>query len=270
MRTSGDTPVRISPPGHDLTVWAETLEAARHLLFAELVQSLQLPPDTPSTLIVVSAHPDDETIGLGRLAYAWATTVGPVVGVLATAGEACLDGVLERPPGIGERRQAEWHDALDQLGVGERYLVGLPDGELAEHESTLVERLHEVAEDHDHPIVLAGTWHEDPHPDHRAVGRAVRDLGRTRDIPILEYPVWITYWSPPASVVSAGQELLVVSHDEAAERARGNALRAYPSQLAPLSRGVTAVVEPAMLSHQRHQLLLRDPGPRRAHLGGPA
>ena len=39
---------------------------------------------------MVSAHPDDETIGLGRLAYAWAQTVGPVVGVLATAGEACV------------------------------------------------------------------------------------------------------------------------------------------------------------------------------------
>jgi len=268
VSTSAGAPVRISPPGHDLTVWGATLAAARHLCFEELVQDLGGPDVVAPTLIVVSAHPDDETIGLGRLAYAWATTVGPVVGVLATAGEACVDGVLERPPDIALRREAEWHDALDRLGIGQRYVLGLPDGELANHEDTLVARLREIAEDPPRPIVLAGTWHEDPHPDHRAVGRAVRDVGRTLASRVLEFPVWMTYWSAPASVVSAGQELLVVSHDEAAERAREDALQAYPSQLAPLSPAVTAVVEPVMLTHQRHQLLLLDPagGPR---LGGP-
>lgn len=253
-------PVPISPPGHDLAVWAAALEAARHLTFPELRDSLPRAKD-PTTLIVLSAHPDDETIGLGRLAYAWGQAVGPVVGVLATAGEACVDGVLERPPGIADRRVAEWRDALDRLGFGDRHVLGLPDGALGEHGDTLVDRLRAVAEAARRPIVLAGTWHADPHPDHRAVGRAVRDVGLALDVPVLEFPVWMTYWSAPASVAAAGQELVIVGHDQDAERARDDALSAYPSQFAPLTPAVTAVVEPAMLNHQRHQLLLMDREP---------
>ena len=251
---------RVSPPGHDLAVWAATLQAARHLPFEGLVSRL-VGAQEQTTLIVVSAHPDDETLGLGRLVYAWAQTVGPVVGVLATAGEACVDGILDRPPDIAARRVAEWHAALDRLGVGDRHRLGLPDGGLADHDDTLVDELRRIAGMVSGPIVLAGTWHADPHPDHRAVGRAVRAVAGTLDVPVLEFPVWMTYWSAPASVASAGQELLLVGHDAAAERAREEALQAYPSQLEPLSPEVTAVVEPAMLSHLRHQLLLTEAEP---------
>ena len=44
-------------------------------------------------LVVVAAHPDDETIGAGRLVAAWSRSLGPVTAVLATAGERCVDQV---------------------------------------------------------------------------------------------------------------------------------------------------------------------------------
>ena len=252
-------PLVVTPGGHDLSVWASTLSGARHVSFDVLAAVLS--PSRPSTLIVAGAHPDDETLGLGRLAYAWAEQIGPVTGVLASAGEACVDHVGLRPDGIADRRIEEWHAAVSRLGFTDRHVLGLPDGRVAEHEDALVERLTELttAAEATGPVVLAAPWRSDPHPDHRAVGRAAARVAAARSLTLIEFPVWMTYWSTPASVAAAGQELLVVQHDPSADLAQHEATLAFRSQLEPLAPHLTAVVPAAMLAHQRRQLLLVEP-----------
>lgn len=251
-----DQPLVVTPGGHELAVWEPTLQAAAHLTFEDLAEGLS--PSVPSTLVVAGAHPDDETLGLGRLAYAWGQQLGPVTGVLATAGEACIDHVLQRPPGIAARRIAEWHTAIDRLGFTDRHLLNLPDGQVAEHQDTVVERLVAIitAAADSGPVVLAAPWRGDPHPDHRAVGRAAARATETCAATLIEFPVWMTYWASPASVAALGHELLVVQHDPAAELAQREATLAFVSQLQPLAPGITPVLPAAMLAHQRRQLLL--------------
>lgn len=232
------------------------------LSVADLVRTLGAPAG-PATLLVAGAHPDDETIGLGRLAHHWSARVGPALAMVATAGEACVDHVGPRPPGLAQRRVAEWHVALDRLGFTERWVLDLPDGLVADHETELAAALTEAATQY-RPAALAAPWRHDPHPDHRAVGRAAAAVAEALAIPLVEFPVWMTYWADPASVREAGQALGVVSVNADDEQAWSDAVEAFVSQLEPLAPGLGPVVPAAMLEHQREQLVLLAP----THLPG--
>lgn len=253
----------VTPGGHGLGVWAAALGSAPRVPADELAAALVGvdPRDRPSgiELVVVSAHPDDETLGLGRLAHQWGQSIGPVTGVLATAGEACVDHVMKRPPGLAARRVAEWHAALDELGFISRHVLDLPDGQVGDQEQTLTAALTRIVADATfggRAVVLAAPWRADPHPDHRAAGRAAATVAAAESLPLVEYPVWMTYWAEPTAVESRGQQLVVVPHDAAAERAHHAACRSFTSQLEPLIAGATPVVPATMLAHLGEQLLI--------------
>lgn len=251
----------VTPEGHDVTVWAPVLERALRVSFADLTCALV--GDHPAQLLVLAAHPDDETLGLGRFASQWARTVGTVTGVVATAGEACLDHVTTRPADIEQRRYDEWIAATDILGFSDRNLLGLPDGGLASVQDQLRVRVCAVLDalaERRSPVVLAAPWRFDPHPDHQAVGRAAVEVARSRNIELIEYPVWMTYWSEPDRIDAAGQQVVVVDQDQAANEAHRAACHCFISQLEPLAPHLTPVVPPAMLAHHHQQLLITTPG----------
>lgn len=252
----------VTPGGHGLGVWAAALRAAPRVPADGLAAALVGldPRDRPTAigLVVVSAHPDDETLGLGRLAHQWGQSVGSVTGVLATAGEACVDHVMQRPPGLAARRVAEWHAALDELGFTSRHVLDLPDGQVGDQEQRLTAALTRIVADATvggRSVVLAAPWRGDPHPDHRAAGRAAATVAAAESLPLVEYPVWMTYWAEPTAVESRGQ-LVVVPHDAAAERAHHAACLSFTSQLEPLTAGATPVVPATMLAHLGEQLLI--------------
>src|SRR5262249_35238365 len=98
---------------------------------------------TGERLVVVSPHPDDETLGTGGLIARVVAQGGSVRELLLTAGDRDVEAVrqdtgLPRRPrpdayvGYGVLRLAEAHAALKQLG-GEHarlQLLGFPDGGL--------------------------------------------------------------------------------------------------------------------------------------------
>jgi len=247
----------VTPDGHHPSVWAPLVQAADCWDLADLRRTLEVAAGRP-TLVALSAHPDDETLGLGRLASAWARLVGPVTGVLATAGEACFDGVMSRPAELASVRLAEWQAATDRLGFTDRHHVGVPDGALADSEPELAERLTAVVQvaAKSSSVVLAAPWRFDPHPDHRAAGRVATRVGAALEVAVLEYGVWMTYWGDPATVAGSSQRLVRVSLDAHADTAFASACRCFVSQLAPYSDEVTAVVPPAMLALHTAQLLI--------------
>ena len=257
--------VRVTPDGHDLTVWRSVLADARRITLAALLDAV-LPGrsrERSAALVLASAHPDDETLGGGRLAYTWSTQVGPVVGVLATLGEACVDHVMARPPELAERRLAEWRLATERLGFSRGHVLGLPDGSLSGRESDIAAGVRaavaELCDAGDQPVVLAAPWRGDPHPDHQAVGRAVDQAASELGLPMIEYPVWMTYWSTPRALQVARQELVVMESDRRADEAHGQATREYVSQIEPLTPYATPVVPAAMLEHHREQLVILAP-----------
>lgn len=254
----------VTPGGNGLEVWAPRIAQAETLSMATLLGRLghESRRDLGSaTLLVLAAHPDDETLGCGRLMHTWSRR-RPVAAIVATSGEACVDHVTARPPGLADRRIREWHEALDTLGVSWRRALGLPDGRLAHHEIGLTDQVR-ARLDRGRPgesVVLAAPWRDDPHPDHRACGRAAAAVAAERDLPLLQFPVWMTYWSDPGSVEADDLPLIKLSTDVAADLAHRRACTAFASQLDPLVEGLGPVVPPGMLRHQSQQLLIMPDG----------
>lgn len=237
----------VTPTGLPVEAWAEAVAGAPRRALADLV------PPTSTRLVVVGAHPDDETIGAGRLVAEWARTRGPVLAMTLTAGEACFDEVGVEVPGMAELRLREWRSAVDVLGAepGPHQLCA--DGAVAAHADAMAAAI--AAELSPGDTVLA-PWRHDPHPDHEAAGRSAAVAARERGATLVEYPVWMPYWMAPDTVAATGNFWAVVVTGADAERAREGALAAYVSQREPFRPGLGPVVPPLLLDHHHAQLVL--------------
>lgn len=201
-------------------------------------------------LVVLAAHPDDESLGAGGL-VASATDHGiPVTVVCATDGERSHPASPTlTPEHLARIRGDEGRAALLELGVGQHHLVRLrlPDGDLAEHEAALTTALVQQVATGPGTVVVA-PWREDGHPDHEAAGRAAAAACRRTDATLWEYPVWFWHWASPDT--APWHRLRPWALDEHARQAKAHAVRAHRSQVAPLSDlpGDEAVVGPEMLA----------------------
>jgi LmbE family N-acetylglucosaminyl deacetylase len=153
-------------PGPVGPLWVRLRTARARDATAELV---------PGSALVVSPHPDDETIACGLLLAAKASRGIPVSVVLATDGGLGWfgDGPAPTPARLAAVRSAEWHAALDAMGVptDARHELRHPDGGLADHEAAAASELAgivtAVAPDQ---VYLPAP--DDLHADHRALARA--------------------------------------------------------------------------------------------------
>lgn len=200
-------------------------------------------------LVVVSAHPDDESLGAGGLLAAAAAGGLDITVVIATLGEASHpESPTYRPPELARIRRAEVFEAIGFLApTATVKLLGLPDGALSEHVDELAEYLRAL------PLgdqtVIATPWIEDGHPDHSAAAQAVLDATAESMTTVLQYPIWFWHWGDPAAELPTGLVRLPLSKDALA--AKEKAMRAHHSQLAPLSAAVgdEAIVPPGFAAH---------------------
>jgi LmbE family N-acetylglucosaminyl deacetylase len=152
-------------------------------------------PGRRGTVVVVSPHPDDETLALGGLLHdlvyaGWGVRLASI-----TDGEAAYPNVT----GLASIRQSELASALTRLGLGPAVTVcplGFPDGAVAEHVAALAARLV--------PLMAGASWvlapwPEDGHPDHEAAARAARTVAVAFQISIRFYPVWAWHWAYPGT-----------------------------------------------------------------------
>lgn len=119
-------------------------------------------------LLVLAAHPDDESLGAGAVLAAHARAGRPAVVAFAT------DGGAGRPrrlcgPRLAAVRRGEARRAAAALGASCEFW-GLPDGGL-DSDPALGARVAEALRRLRPAMVLAPAL-DDPHPDHRALARA--------------------------------------------------------------------------------------------------
>lgn len=150
-------------------------------------------------LIVVAPHPDDETLGFGASAAQLAAAGVDVQVVSASDGGAAHPGAsTEERHRLEALRRDELRTATDILGVRRVMSLGLPDGQLTQHEDRLSVALADVLRDAAAGTWCAATWRGDGHPDHEAVGRAAARACALTGNQLLEYPVWMWHWARPA------------------------------------------------------------------------
>lgn len=168
------------------------------------------------SMVVFSAHPDDETLGAGALLAAAAERRLPTTVVVATCGE----------PG----RRTELDAALGALGVRAAVTwLDLPDGGLKHHEDALADAVRSALGTGGGRRVVLAPWPGDRHGDHRTLGRVVAAACETTGDRVLLYPIWLWQWGAPDDVPWE-RAVAYAPGPEARERVR-RAVGAFASQL---------------------------------------
>lgn len=204
--------------------------------------------------VVVSAHPDDETLGAGGLIAALRERDVPVLVLLATDGEKSHPrSPTHTPARLAEIRRAEVATAMARLGDGVRvWYLKLPDGRLPQHEVELAGEIEAVCRTTDPATLLVvSPWRYDGHPDHETAGRATAAVAARLGCRHLSYPIWLWHWGTASDMPWTQQRVLPLTAHQRQRKAA--ALAAHISQTESLSAadGDQPVVSTAMLAHFR-------------------
>ena len=201
-------------------------------------------------VVVLAAHPDDETLGAGGLIATAAAAGLDVEIAVVTAGEHSHPNSTTHPPAVlAKLREAELRAAVHELApTGALTLLDLEDGHVAEHEQDLVEHLVRGLGDARRTVLVA-PWRHDGHPDHEAAGRAAATAAHRTGALLWEYPIWWWHWSSPADAPWADLRRLELSPDAVLRRER--AMAHHRSQTEPLSDapGDEVLLQPQFLEH---------------------
>lgn len=178
-------------------------------------------------VLVVSAHPDDETLGIGGLLSDLADAGAGVCLLVATDGERSHPVGDERArTALALRRRREVERAVGGLAPAARIShLGLPDGALDRHEEALVDQ---VLRRTDPDTLVLAPWVADGHGDHDAVGRACVEAVSRSGADLAHYPVWLWHWGTPEALPWAQ----VVAHEPSLSSSwrKRAALEEFPSQ----------------------------------------
>lgn len=138
-----------------------------------------------ASLLVISPHPDDETLAAGGLIAAHRAKGLEVIVAAVTDGENAYPDF----PGLGDLRSCEQRDALSRLGVGAENIVRLklPDSDVSSQEQLLVEQLMPLVS---RSTSIVAPWRGDFHPDHEACGRAAEEVARRTGAGLTSYFFW--------------------------------------------------------------------------------
>lgn len=194
-------------------------------------------------LVVVAPHPDDETLGLG------ATTAQLAASGVAVRVVSVSDGGAARPAARPWERarleitqRHELRRATSVLGAPPPVSLGLPDGQLTDHEDEIGDLLTGILEDTAPGTWCATTWRGDGHPDHEAVGRAAARACERTGAALLEYPVWMWHWAGPADPAVPWERAHAVRVPAGALARKRLAARCFRSQLEPGAAGAPPVL----------------------------
>jgi LmbE family N-acetylglucosaminyl deacetylase len=205
---------------------------------------------TCSRAVVLSPHPDDETLGLGGLISSLMIADIPVTVVAVTDGEAShprsspvIQEVLRR------QRPAETSAALSTLGAGkplEVVRLAIPDGELARSKHVLAEAVAQLLAPGDWCFT---TWEWDGHPDHEAVARSAQAACDRVGVRLMSYPIWMWHWATPADPRLPWSRARRIPLSPGARKLKALAVDCFRSQIRPLSATEPAILAPNDLAH---------------------
>lgn len=214
--------------------------------------SLQLAAWSPysGSLLVISPHPDDETLGAGGLIHVWAAIRGlPVTVLSVTDGEAASPELA----GLADIRHEELRKALQVLapsGPIEIIRLRLPDGKVDEYGDVLEAAIDAAVTSQttisSHTTIVA-PFQQDGHCDHDAAGRAAATVAKRRSVPLAQYPIWAWHQATPS--IFSGRALAQFALTPEAQRAKSLAIAQYTSQLEDRPGG--AVVPPHVVHYFR-------------------
>jgi LmbE family N-acetylglucosaminyl deacetylase len=135
--------------------------------------------------IVVSPHPDDETLATGGFISAQRSKGIDIKVIAVTDGENAYSDNC----GLGRRRRQEQEKALQTLGVSGTNIVRLelPDRDVSSYTNEVAEALLPLMSEDIH---IMAPWPGDFHPDHEACGRAAKQAAEISGALLTFYFFW--------------------------------------------------------------------------------
>jgi len=192
------------------------------------------------SVVVIAAHPDDETLGAGGL-IARLHAVGAVITViLATRGERAFKR------DISAQRLAEFQIAVERLAPRARIVdLALPDADLGMCAAELRTAITGAAIGAE---LIIAPWRGDGHGDHSAACEASSSAAVETGARLLEYPIWLWHWAKPNDDTVPWDRFVRLPLDPATRQAKGDALAAYASQTSGVD-GEAPIIHSGMLAH---------------------
>lgn len=189
------------------------------------------------TVVVIAAHPDDETLGAGGLVATLADAGRPAHVVVVTDGAASHpDSPTLTPAALVARRAAEVRDAVGHLSPDSPVtLLGHPDGATDEVRDAIRTDLAAALDAVGDLALVLAPYRGDAHRDHRVVGEVAAELAEQRGVPLWEYPIWLWHWADPAHELVPWSRLRALPLSASAALRTVRATRAHASQVVPLS-----------------------------------
>ncbi|MET1033729.1 MAG: PIG-L family deacetylase [Arthrobacter sp.] len=215
-------------------------------------------PGRGGRLVVVAAHPDDESLGAAGLIHAALRAGADVRVLLCSAGEASHpDSPTVSPTELAAIRLDEFSKAMRGLadapdpgaGVLDWRHLGLPDGAVSAHlpalEAALAAELPAEG-----PAVIAAPYRFDGHADHDAVGAVAARVAARHGAGLLEFPIWYWLWATPGES-DQWRHWRTLPLDGPAAAAKRAAMSAHGSQIRPLSgaEGDETLLTESFLEH---------------------
>ena len=237
-----------------------------------------LPIDDLRRLVLVAAHPDDETLGAGGL-LARVTALGlPVSVVVLTSGEAAHSvSPTQTKERLAALRRIDVMDAVSALAPDAVLrLLELPDGALSAHITDAVRAITaEVVRpesgsadagsaesgsadagstesgDAEPGTWIVAPWRADGHPDHRAAALAAAHVAASTHVRLFEYPIWAWQWTAPSAEAWSDANLRALDLTPFEREAKVKAMALHRSQVHELEEatGDTAVAPPDFRAH---------------------
>lgn len=151
-------------------------------------------PKAADRILVLSPHPDDETLGAAGFITASVNAKANVWVALVTDGNK---------HGKEQVRYAEFDRVMGLLGVPtpNRIFLGYPDGGLESVNQTDLQTRFQTIIDQAHPTIVLVPHSHDSHPDHRATGKAADALLKGSSIRVYHYLVHYPHFPFPQKFV---------------------------------------------------------------------
>lgn len=180
--------------------------------------------DGVTKVVVVAAHPDDETLGAGGLIAECATRGVDVSVIVVTDGSGSHPDSPSHTPGeLALMRAHEVTAAVALLApAATLHLLWFADGKVNEHRDEIAAELAKLTEGAD---LVVAPWRGDGHRDHRVVGELCANLGAR----LLEYPIWMWHWGTPDHTDVPLDRFVKLSAN------KSDAIATHASQVEPLS-----------------------------------
>ncbi|STY29645.1 glucosamine-6-phosphate deaminase-like protein [Legionella wadsworthii] len=173
--------------------------------------------------IILSPHPDDESLGAGGLIFDLRKNNVDVLIISITDGENAYPDAKN----LGQIRRKEQESALRILGVTKEKIIRLhlKDSAVKEAEKQLEQLILPFIDQNVH---LIAPWTGDYHADHEAVGRVALKLARQKKIHLSFYFFWT--WQHSSILDMKNLTLFIYPLSRNAFHTKQKAIDCYTSQ----------------------------------------